>query len=227
MLTREEYLQRMAEVHDWAPGWEAVTDAFEARYPGIEPRHLACALGERARWGGQEHLDGVSIYPTDDGVHLLSYGMSRLYPNEENYGLRWSAWGYELTFRLRGATTESALWALTVLTIAGNYTWTKHVPVLPGEVLLGDGGPVVAGSALTSFAIVPDTEVPGIDTVHGRVDFHQLVGLTWSEAQWVLADPEPLSERVGLGRRLTDLLAWLAQDNPALSTDVDRTVSFV
>ena len=80
MMTKEEYLARAAAQDDWSPGWEAIDEAFAALYPGVEPAHLATALPARAMFGGPEHLDGISFFPSPGGYqHLLTYGLSNLY----------------------------------------------------------------------------------------------------------------------------------------------------
>lgn len=70
--------------------------------------------------------------------------------------------------------------------------------------------------------MVADTEVPGIDTVHGRVDFLQLVGVTHSELDWVASEsPHGAAERA---QELTTRIA--ADNNPLLATDLSRTNSY-
>lgn len=76
---------------------------------------------------------------------------------------------------------------------------------------------------LTSYLFVPDTEVPGIDTLHGRVDFLQLVGITQRELDWVAGEsPDGAIERgLELARRIA------ADGNPRLITDLARTHGYL
>lgn len=76
-----------------------------------------------------------------------------------------------------------------------------------------------SGSLLTSYLVVPDTEVPGIATVHGRVDFLQLVGVTQAEFDWMAA---------GGPDRARELAGRIAADgNPNLVTDLARTTTYL
>jgi hypothetical protein len=60
--------------------------------------------------------------------------------------------------------------------------------------------------------VLDDTELIGIDTVHGRLDFVQLVGITRPELEAIMADPDKLPE----------LVASLKQDNPWLVANLAR-----
>ncbi len=61
--------------------------------------------------------------------------------------------------------------------------------------------------------------MPGIDTVHGRVDFLQLVGVTQAEFDW-MAEGGPAR-----ARELAERIA--ADDNPNLVTDLGRTTAYL
>lgn len=76
---------------------------------------------------------------------------------------------------------------------------------------------------MTSYVTAPDTEVAGIDTVHGRVDFIQLVGITQAELDWVAgAGPD------GAPERARDLVERITSDgNPHLVTNLERTNSYI
>jgi Suppressor of fused protein (SUFU) len=76
---------------------------------------------------------------------------------------------------------------------------------------------------LTSYVTAPDTEVAGIDTVHGRVDFIQLVGITQAELDWVAGDGPD-----GAPERARDLVERITSDgNPHLVTNLERTNSYI
>ena len=65
--------------------------------------------------------------------------------------------------------------------------------------------------------MVPDTEVPGRDTLYGRLDFLQLVGITQRELDVLRQDP---SQAPVLAQRL-------GADDPWLLTDLDRTRDYL
>lgn len=224
-MTRDEYEQRAQAQDDWAPGWEAIDAAFGAVYPGVEPPHLATSMPARAMFGGNEYLDGASLFPSPkDYQHVVTYGMSSLYADAEDYGGERSGWGYEMTMKVVAPGKPEAGWAVSVMSNLARYTYTSGRWFEPYQAVAGNGTPISigSGSALTSLLVVPDTEVAGVDTVHGRLDFLQLVGVTQPESDWIFADP---SLTVG---RIRELAAWLAETTgPDLVTDLGRTVSFV
>ena len=75
-MNKEEYKKYAEEHEDWAPGWDAIDECFEKLYPGQEPEHFGTNIISRAMMGGDEYLDGYSIYtspngykPTDGATH--------------------------------------------------------------------------------------------------------------------------------------------------------------
>ena len=225
-MTKVEYLARAGAEDDWAPGWEAIDAAFAGLYPGITPPHLGAAMPARAMFGGEEYIDGYSIYPSANGYqHLLTYGMSTLYVDEESFGGEFSGWGYEMTMKVRAAGPDECRWAVSSLSNLGRYTYTSKQWFEPFQFINGQGRPIRAESdtLLTSYLTVPDTEVPGIDTIHGRVDFIQLVGITQPELDWVAGDSAD-----GASERARDLDRRMAKDgNPNLVIDLSRSHSYV
>ncbi|GAB3938643.1 hypothetical protein GCM10029976_053440 [Kribbella albertanoniae] len=225
-MTKSEYLARAEAEDDWAPGWHAIDAVFDALYPGITPPHLAAPLQSRAIFGGEDYLDGCSIYPSPNGYqHLLTYGMSKLYVDEESFGGDFSGWGYEMTMKVRADRPDECHWAINSLGNLARYTYTSKNWFEPFQFLSGQGQPLRTDSdtLLTSYVLAPDTEVPGIDTVHGRVDFIQLVGITQRELDWVAGESNE-----GAAERAKDLLRRIADDrNPQLVTDLSRSHSYV
>lgn len=64
---------------------------------------------------------------------------------------------------------------------------------------------------------VPDTEISPIDTLYGRVEFIQLVGITERELQKIQENPENIKL----------LYERLKEENPDLVLDLDRTKSYL
>jgi hypothetical protein len=224
-MSREQYVRRAAAEQDWAPGWLAIDEAFERHYPGVVPRHLASDLPSRAVLGGDQYLDGISLYPSPHGhQHLLTYGMSCLYADVDSYGGEESGWGYEMTMRVAATSADECGWAVNSLINLARYTYTSGGWLEPYQYISGRGNPLRAGSdtRLTSYLVVPDPEIQGIDTVHGRVEFPQLVGIMQDELDWVAGAGDAARARAG---ELADRIA--AQGNPLLVTDLDRATSYV
>ena len=112
-MTREEYVEKMKKDDDWAPGWDAIDREFDRLYPGQEPAHYGTNIHARAIFGGDNYLDGYSVYESQKGYqHIVTYGMSELYANEEAFGGEYSRWGYEMTIKLKENSAEDCLWAL-------------------------------------------------------------------------------------------------------------------
>lgn len=115
-MTKEEFLKKIEEDQEYSPGWQAIEDAFAKLYPDQEPDHFGTILTSRAIFGGEEYLDGFSVYSSPKGYkHLVTYGMTVLYGDEEAFGGEWNGWGYEMTIKLKEPDTESCKWAISMM----------------------------------------------------------------------------------------------------------------
>ncbi|EKN09570.1 suppressor of fused domain protein [Parabacteroides goldsteinii] len=219
-MNKEEYKKYAEEHEDWAPGWDAIDECFEKLYPGQEPEHFGTNIISRAMMGGDEYLDGYSIYTSPNGYkHLVTYGMSELYANKEAQENEFSKWGYEMTIKLPVETSEECQWAINMMSNLARYTFTQERWFEPLQFIAGNGQSINwdIESAITALLIVNDTEVPGVNTIHGKLDFMQLVGITEQELQAIKADPSKASVLIELMRK----------DNPMLITNLTRTINFL
>lgn len=219
-MTREEYISRMNEDMDWAPGWDAVEEEFKRLYSGIKPAHYGTDVNSRAMFGGDDFLDGFSIYETGKGYyHIVTFGMSSLYADEESFGGEYSGWGYEMTIKLKEASEEECLWSLEMLGNLARYTYKSENYFTDGDCIPGDGSPLhmETDSKITALLAVNDTSAKAIDTVHGKVEFIQMVGITESELKAIKKD----FKNIGV------LLDLMRKDNPELITDMKRTKSYM
>ncbi len=170
-------------------------------------------------FGGVEFLEGFSAFDMGNGCrHIVTYGMTELYADERAFGGAFSRWGYEMTFKIKAQTGEECLWAMDMLSNLARYTYASERWLEPFECIHG-GTPLHEGtdSKITSVITVADTAARSLDTVNGRVDFIQLVGITEEEYQAIQQD-------IGNIHKLIDLMK---QDNPELVTDMDRTESYL
>ena len=80
-------------------GWLAIEKEFLRAYPGqTDPRHYGTLV--KWKFGGNDPLDGISIYDGGNYWHFVSFGLSELYEKEsENKEI--SGYGYELTLKLK------------------------------------------------------------------------------------------------------------------------------
>ena len=80
-------------------GWDAITAEFERIYPDqTAPIHYGTIVPYEL--GGNDPLNGISIYDGGDFWHFVSYGLTELY-EKESQDKEWSGFGYELTFKLK------------------------------------------------------------------------------------------------------------------------------
>ena len=139
-MTREEYAKRMKKHPDWAPGRDAIEAAFARRYPKTEPVCFESELHDRAAFGGDEYLDDFAVYDTGKGYqHIVTYGMSELYPSMAAFGAEYSKWGYEMTMKVRESYAETGTWALDLLAQLARYTYQTGNFFEPGAYIPGDG----------------------------------------------------------------------------------------
>ena len=76
-MTKEEFLKKLEEDEEFSPGWQVIDDAFEALCPEQKPAHYATDFHSRAICGGDNFLDGYSIYQSPKGYkHIVTYGMT-------------------------------------------------------------------------------------------------------------------------------------------------------
>lgn len=219
-MTKEEFLRRMQEDETYAPGWQAIDDAFEALYPGQQPEHFGTLLTSRAALGGDEYLDGFSVYSSPKGYkHLVTYGMTVLYGDEEAFGSEWNGWGYEMTIKLKEKDTSNCMWAIDMLSNLARYTYKTERFFQPNQFIRGNGSSLHIGSdsLITALLLVDDTEAEPQMSVYGKTEFIQLVGITEAELGAVMEDRN----------NIPVLLRRMKEDgNADLVTDMKRQKSY-
>lgn len=219
MMTLEEFKKKAEETDDWAPGWDAIDNAFAKLYPDIEPMHYATDITKRAMFGGNQFLDGYSFYKSPKGYwHLVTYGMTFLYVEEEKFGGEWNKWGYEMTMKLPGEDINDCLYAADLLGSIARYTYNTEKYFEPYHFINCNGSVNAAvDSVITALLAVPDTEIEGIDTVYGKTDFIQFVGITSDEYEMLREAPSKAQE----------LAERIKADYPDLTTDLNRNKSYI
>lgn len=220
-MTKEEFLTRIKEDEDYSPGWQAIDDAFEKLYPGQNPDHFGTTFTSRAMFGGDEYLDGFSIYNSPKGYkHLVTYGMTVLYGDEEAFGGEWNGWGYEMTMKLKEEDSESCMWAMNMMSNLARHTYKTKRFFEPNQCVRGNGTSLHIGSdsLITALLLVNDTEAETQMSVYGKTEFIQLVGITESELQAVIEDKNNILKLIELMK---------ADGNVDLVTDMRRTKSYL
>lgn len=124
-----------------------------------------------------------------------------------------------MTIKLKEQSTEDCLWTINILSNLARYTYTQKKYFEPFQFVAGNGNLIHHGieSAITSLLITNDTEIEGINTVHGKVDFMQLVGITQQELEYIKENRT----------RAITLVENMKKDNPHLVTDMTRKKSYL
>lgn len=169
-------------------GWKAIEKAFAAVYPNQDnPKHY----GTLIPWslGGDDPLDGVSIYDGGDYWHFVTFGLSELYEKETD-DPEYSGYGMEFTLRLKKGCYNAEDEENELRCIVGIFQKIAKITFNSGELFQANeylytgqkmGMDVNQRSQITGFITVADTKVESIDTPNGRVDFVEFIGATDNE----------------------------------------------
>jgi hypothetical protein len=203
---------------DDAVGWQYIDKKLKEVYKEKEPRHYPPLCGVHYIAGGTDPLDGVSIYDSKKQAvhhHMVSYGMSELYYNEEKVGEEFSKWGFEFTFRLAPFNEEEKdpLWAIEVMNNLARYVF-KSGNWFEENQFISAKGPLRLGveTDIVGLVFTIDPELGKVETPHGEVTFLQMVGITSSQLERL--NQNPLTEEV------EKLINELKKENPLLITDL-------
>lgn len=217
-MTVEEYKTKFTT--EDPVGWIAINQALESVYGEPEPRHYPPLCGLHFMAGGTDPIDGASIYDNSKQEfhrHIISYGMSELYYDEEKAGGDFSKWGFEFTMRIVPFEEDKndPLWAVQIMNNLARYVfssgnWFEENHFIPAN------GPIRMNTEteITGLVFTLDPELGKIQTPHGEVSFLQLVGITQAEV-----------ERLGENPSVEDvenLITELRKENPLLLTDLKR-----
>ena len=188
-MTKSEFMKKLAENPRWAPGWDAIEAEFGKAYPGVTPEHLGTVIAARAAFGGDQYLDGYSFYPMGEGcLHIVTFGLSELYGNKRAFGGAWSGKGCELTMKITADAAGDALWACDILSAAARIACTTKRHFSPYQILMGDELGISAStlSSVRAVLLIQDPKVQPLETIYGKVQFLQLIGLTEDELKTLL-----------------------------------------
>lgn len=217
-MTLEQY--KLQFTNEDPVGWISINQALENVYGEIEPRHYPPLCGLHYMAGGTDPIDGASIFDSNKQEfhrHIISYGMSELYYDEENVGGDFSKWGFEFTMRIVPFKEDKndPLWAVHIMNNLARYVfssgnWFEENHFIPAN------GPIrlYTDTKITGLLTVLDPELGKIQTPHGELSFLQLVGITQEEVQQLGMNPTTAE--------VETLLSELRKDNPLLITDLNR-----
>ncbi|MBQ7838981.1 MAG: suppressor of fused domain protein [Lachnospiraceae bacterium] len=174
-------------IYHEAPGWDAISRAFEKRYPGqTRPAHFGTYASFKSKEAGP--LDGISVYNGGEYLHFVTYGLSELYEKQNGNPGR-SGYGFELTLKLKKAGLENMVLEVrhmcSLLQMVSGITVNNGHQFFPGQYLAisqQKGYDVMGKSALTGF-VTKEDELGTIESPFGKVQLIQLVGITTAEME--------------------------------------------
>lgn len=220
-MRKKDFLKLMEEDEDWAPGWDIIDNEFERLYPNQVPIHYGTNMSSRAMFGGNNYLDGYSIYTSPKGYkHIVTYGMTELYANVDELGGEYNKWGYEMTFKVNEPDLNNCLWVIDLLASLARYTNTTGKYFKAGEYIALSGKSLNPNinSYITALLVINDTEACSQkETIYGRTDFLQFYGITEPELIALQNNPERVGELINL----------IKKNNPDFVTDMNRVNSYI
>lgn len=167
-------------------GWDAITKICEKAYPSQKnPLHYGTLI--KWRLGGNDPLDGISIYDGGDYWHFVTFGLSELYEKESD-NEEISGFGMEFTCKLKKdnyTNEESEIKCIcSILQSIARITFTKGEIFNVYEYLYTgqtQGIDAQMKSNITGFITIPDNKFGSIDTPNGKVKFVEFIGVTNEE----------------------------------------------
>ncbi len=185
-------------------GWTAIEAEFEKIYKDQEPLHFGTII--KYCLGGDDPLDGISVYESEDYYHFVSFGLTDLY-DEKTSSDEYSGYGMEFTCKIKKddrLDMEKEINNIcNIFQSLARYTFNDGHYFLPNEFLSTGqtvGLDAFRKSNITGFIMVHDSEVKTIDTIHGKVEFVCFVGVTKPELDAIIRKelkPEELYEKLG------------------------------
>ena len=180
-MSRQEYLNHMKDAC-WVPGWSAILEAFARVY--IAPGEY---LPIRQFDDFHSSLEGFGVYRSPQHyLHIVTRGLSRIYPHPEAYGRDTSGWGFELTIKWPGEKWTECIDAFRILDRLAELIDIKKIGFAP-MTRLWRGRDPLSEAAFSQYGAglitLPDTKVKAINTVHGLVSFLQIVNISAGDAK--------------------------------------------
>ncbi len=180
-------------------GWDAITKVFEKIYPGQkDPMHYGTLISWQL--GGNDPLDGISIYDGGDYWHFVTYGLSEIYEKEFE-DKEYSGYGMELTLKLKKLNNEKEEAEIKgicgILQSIARITFTEGELFYPNEYIYTGqtmGMDVEQLSKITGFITAEDEQAGSIDTPNGKVTFIELIGATDKELKMIMGKELKVAE---------------------------------
>ena len=163
------------------------------------------------KFGGDEPLDGISVYDAGNYWHFVTYGLSKI-DKKENDNTNLSGYGMEFTFKLKkDDRMDDEIEIIVVCNILQNIaksTFKNDVIFAPYEYLRSnqnDGIDFKRESMLTGFITIPDSSVNTLITENGEVKFIEFLGVKDEELKLIIDKKASVKDIYSkIGSDLTD-----------------------
>lgn len=170
-------------------GWDSIEEELKKIYPNQEPLHYGTLI--RYSLGGNDPLDGISVYDAGSFYHFITFGFSEIYEKEtENKEI--SGFGFELTFKLKKNPNinekELKNFAGVLQTLA-RYVFNSKQVFRPNEYIAtgqNEGIDTEQKSKIVGFVTIEDPQLKTVDTPNGKVQFVELIGATNEELKAIM-----------------------------------------
>ena len=183
---KNELLDKEQNEEIGAPGWNAIDELCDKVYPNQKnPKHYGTII----KWifGGNDPLDGISVYDGGEYWHFITYGLSELY-EKESEDKEWSGYGMEFTLKLKKDHYENEedeircicgiLQSIARITFTQGELFNAYEYLYTGQTTGIDSK---GASNITGFITIPDDKFVEINTPNGKVSFVELIGVTNNE----------------------------------------------
>ncbi|MDO4549085.1 MAG: suppressor of fused domain protein, partial [Clostridia bacterium] len=174
-IHREKYIEMMKDTN-WAPGWDAIRDAFSVVYGDTGTYRTTDTIP-----GMRSSLEGFGVYQSQHGyTHIVTRGMSQIHPHKDACNNKTSGWGLEFSIKCPDADPDlpRAFHILDWLAEGIDIRKDGWSMLYPQEVKLDDVPEDLLAEPGSTLALIPDTEIPFIDTIHGEVNIRQVIGIS-------------------------------------------------
>ncbi|MDE6426611.1 MAG: suppressor of fused domain protein [Ruminococcus sp.] len=169
-------------------GWECIEKAFSDVYPNQDnPKHYGTLIPFIL--GGNDPIDGVSVYDGGDYWHFVTFGLTELYEKETD-NPEYSGYGMEFTLKLKKDCYDTENEENEIKCIIGILQQIAKITFNSGE-LFQENEYIYTGqkqgidfyqkSLLTGFITVADSKIKSINTPNGKVNFIEFIGVTDDE----------------------------------------------
>ncbi len=137
--------------------------------------------------------------------HIVTRGLSQIHPHPDARGNKSSGWGFELTIKWPNTSPNlsQAFHILDKLAECVDVKKDGWTLLFPPSHKIEDVPKELRGTFGNMFLVIPDTEIPSIDTIHGEVQFRQIVNVS-AKGNAYLASRQ---------NSITHILHWLAQED--------------